>query len=162
MWGTLAEKISQRIGLGTTEDSYPKSRCKRSWTAKGASTKSIIQKRSVLQKPNRFSKWRNSKGALARVAITALHASTVMRRCNKIMWHILKKSIMRLEMLFQITSINIDSLGPKLIKWVWTPNKIVLSRNLFPISGPCLNSWCNSQQNLKIVAIISKHNQMNI
>jgi hypothetical protein len=81
--GTLAEKIWPKIDSGTMADLSQKNKWKRFLTTRVAWTKSIILKRSVHQKLSKYLKSKSFKGAQARVATSALHASAiVMRTCK--------------------------------------------------------------------------------
>ena len=81
--GTLAEKIWPKTDSGTMADLSRKNKWKKFWTTRVAWTKSIILKRSVLQKLSKYLKWKSFKGAQARVATSAPHASAiVMKTCK--------------------------------------------------------------------------------
>lgn len=114
MSGTPAARTSRRTASGITAALSQRSRWPRFLTTRAALTRSTIQKPSVPQKPNRFSKLRSSREAPARAATTALPAGhLVTRKCRRI--RIWTKS----ETGFQITIIIWDFLGRKQIKWCW-------------------------------------------
>ena len=70
MWGTLAARIWQKIGLGTTEDSFLKSKWIRYLTTKGALMRFITLRLNVPQKQNKFLRLKNSRGRPVAVAIS--------------------------------------------------------------------------------------------
>ena len=104
-------------------DLFQKSKWKKFLTTKVAWTKSIILKRSVHQKLSKYLKWKSFKGAQARVATSAPHASAIVMRTCKLIerylittWDFIHKNKMKSETGFQITIITADFSEPKQIK----------------------------------------------